>query len=349
MAARQSTERRNILHQVTQDIVSVSLDPEAFYAGIHRAATRLMPAEAFVITCLTDDPNLVEAVYLSDRSGRVPNRTIPANAGLTGQILSSGKSQNIRNLAKDSPSLPNPPHFGDPAEVASVLAVPMRLRGATVGMVSAQSYRPNAYTDDDTYLLEMLANYAAIALENHRLFQQLQKLAITDPMINANNRRHLFELGEREMLRARRFGRPLAVLMLDIDHFKQINDQYGHATGDKVLRRLGEILLNRVREIDVVGRYGGEELVVVLPEADIASAHEVAERLRAEIEATFKQGILPAVTVSIGVASLQADIPDFETLVHRADVAMYAAKQAGRNRVRIAQVNHAMDQKPPDQ
>ncbi len=295
-----------------------------------------MPAEAFVITRLVDDTDQVEAVYLVDRSGRVPNVTFPTDQGLTGAVLRSGHSILIPDITENEEISNSTTHFGDPVEVSSILAVPMRLRGMVVGMVSAQSYTTDAYNDDDMYLLEMLASYVAVALENIGLFLNIQQLAITDSVIDIFNRRHLFELGEREFLRARRFNRPLAVLMIDIDNFKLVNDMYSHDIGDKVLHRLGQVLKENVREIDIVGRYGGEELVVVLPEADLWSAREVAERLRVEIQDAFINCPLPEITVSIGVATLLENALDFPALVHQADLAMYQAKQAGRNRVEVA-------------
>ncbi len=336
MAARQATERRNILHQVSQDIVSVSLDPEGIYQAIHQAAARLMPAEAFVISKLIESEERVEGLYLIDRTGRVPGTTMPASQGLSGLVLRTGQSLNIHDLAENERVKSLTTHFGDPEDVASILAVPMRLRGKAVGMISAQSYHTDAYTDDDQYLLEMLAAYAAIALENVGLFQHVQQLAITDPLTGLFNRRQLYELGERETLRARRFGRALSALLIDVDRFKRINDQFSHAAGDEVLRRLGRIVRQHVREIDIPGRYGGEELVIVLPEADLGNAREVGERLRDEIQRCLADGELPCVTVSIGAASLQSETPDFEALVHRADIAMYQAKQKGGNRVEVA-------------
>lgn len=336
MAARQATERRNILHQVSQDIVSVSLEPEGIYQAIHQAAARLMPAEAFVISKLVEGQDIVEGLYLIDRSGRVPSTTTPASQGLSGLVLRTGQSLNIHDLSENEQVKNLTTHFGDPEDVASILAVPMRLRGKVVGMISAQSYHTDAYSDDDQYLLETLAAYAAIALENVGLFKHVQQLAITDPLTELFNRRQLFELGERETLRARRFGRSLSALLLDVDQFKKINDQFSHAVGDEVLRRLGRTVRQHVREIDIPGRYGGEELVVVLPEADLGSAREVAERLRDEIRKCFAGSDLPRVTVSVGAASLQSDTPDFETLIHRADIAMYQAKQKGGNRVEVA-------------
>ncbi|MDI6694447.1 MAG: GAF domain-containing protein [Anaerolineales bacterium] len=332
LAAREAAERRSILHQVSQEILSASLEPEEIYSAIHKAASRLMTAEAFAIARLNVQENECEAVYLYDGEIRLPARRQPANQGLSGKVLAGSKSVYIPDLVEkdQDDGLIN---FKKQQHVRSVLAAPMRLRGQVIGMISAQSYQPGSYTEEDQALLEMLAAYAAIALDNASLFQNIQQLAITDSLTGLFNRRHLFELGNREFLRARRFSRPLSALMLDIDHFKRINDRYGHAVGDNVLLRLAQIIRNITREIDIAGRYGGEEFILVLPETDIAGATEIANRLLDQIRLSFQTGSLPSITVSIGVAALQTATVDFNYLVHTADLAMYAAKNAGRNRI----------------
>lgn len=339
--ARQAAERRTTLHRVSQEIVAASLDPEDIYRSIHQAAARLMPAEAFAITLFDRARQMIEAVYLIDRKGRAPSITIPPNRGLSGRILSTGQAVYIADTkATDiSEAAQEAIHFGDTAVARSVLAVPMRLRGQVAGMISAQSYTPAAYDAEDQELLEMLAAYAAIALDNARLFMQLQQLAILDPLTDIYNRRHLFELGQREFHRARRFKRPLSVIMLDIDHFKLVNDAYGHAAGDLVLQNLTKILKKNTREIDIVGRYGGEEFTIILPETNLALARLTAERLRGliaeDFQATYRDQI--KITVSIGVAEMTDQIHSFLTLVNRADAALYDAKHAGRNRVEVRQ------------
>ncbi|MBI3206513.1 MAG: diguanylate cyclase [Myxococcales bacterium] len=166
-------------------------------------------------------------------------------------------------------------------------------------------------------------------------FEEVFKLTITDGLTQVNNRRHFDETLEREYLRARRHRRPLALLVLDIDHFKKINDQYGHLAGDHVLRELAGLVQSRVRRDETVARYGGEEFVVLLPETTLEGAVSLAENLRARIAAhsfVFQSTTIP-VTVSIGcAAAIEADTtaPD---LFRRADELLYRAKKGGRNRV----------------
>ena len=335
-AARQAAERRAILHQVSQEIVTVSLNPEGIYQAIHHAAAQLMPAEAFAITQYIEEEQVHRAVYLIDRSGRAPVQAIPANRGLSGRILETGQSIYIEDTL-DAEKRGDVVHFGDPDQVRSAIAVPMRRQGQVVGMLSAQSYRPKAYNKEDLSLLEMLASYAAIALDNARLLIHTQQLAITDPLTEIINRRHLFELGQREFNRARRFNHELSVIMIDIDHFKLVNDRYGHATGDVVLFKLAQFLKANIRDIDILGRYGGEEFTIILPETDLEAAYLTAERIRKMMLENFQivHKDLKPITASIGVAALTAEIDSFSVLVDHSDTALYQAKNNGRNRVEV--------------
>jgi diguanylate cyclase (GGDEF)-like protein len=156
-----------------------------------------------------------------------------------------------------------------------------------------------------------------------------------DSMTGACNRAFLTELAERELALARRHGRPLAVAMLDIDHFKRINDEYGHATGDEVIRQLASCCIGTLRSIDHFGRIGGEEFVAIMPETGMADAINCAERMRANIEqlrVATPQGTL-RFTASFGVAMLTEEHPHWSALLNDADAAMYRAKNTGRNRV----------------
>jgi diguanylate cyclase (GGDEF)-like protein len=193
-------------------------------------------------------------------------------------------------------------------------------------------------TRADLPIMSIFAKQIAVSLERARLFQEVQSLALTDPLTGLQNRRSLFELGRVEFARAKRMMRPFCCMMLDLDHFKKINDQYGHLVGDQVLQEFAKRCKNSIREVDLIGRYGGEELVILLPETDSKMSMHVAERLRGSIAATqikiFDKEIF--VTVSIGVATQDANTTDLETLIARADQAMYIAKHKGRNRVALS-------------
>lgn len=163
--------------------------------------------------------------------------------------------------------------------------------------------------------------------------EQYLQLAAIDPLTGINNRRHFFELAQSEINRAKRFNHPLAMIMVDIDHFKKINDTFGHHRGDLVLKRCTELIKKCLREMDVVGRYGGEEFSILLPETNLEQGAKVAERLvQLFRETPVKVGLGEAfVTISVGVSELRGEM-DLDTLIDEADHAMYAAKRAGRDR-----------------
>lgn len=190
----------------------------------------------------------------------------------------------------------------------------------------------------DVPAAEIFASQVTNALEKARLYTEVQQLAITDELTGVYNRRGLFELGRREVERALRFGHPLSAVMIDIDHFKNVNDTYGHSVGDQVLKVLSERLQANLRGIEIIGRYGGEEFVILLLENNqTGGAHVVAARLLQQIvEEPIPSDKGPiSITVSIGVAAVNQETKDLAALIERADRALYLAKRSGRNRVSI--------------
>jgi diguanylate cyclase (GGDEF)-like protein len=166
--------------------------------------------------------------------------------------------------------------------------------------------------------------------------EKLQILATTDPLTGLYNRRHFRKLALLELSRAQRYKKNISLLMIDIDHFKRINDNYGHTTGDKGLKALSNLFADTLRDIDTMARYGGEEFVILLPETGKSAALMVAERLRRDVEEMIIETD-PAsftFTISIGISNLNiVNAVSIETLLDQADKALYASKQTGRNRV----------------
>ncbi len=221
--------------------------------------------------------------------------------------------------------------------IKSYAAAPIRARGQIIGFLNLDSAVPGTFRQDMTDRLQAFADQASIAIKNARLYEDIQGLAVTDSLTGLFNRRGLFQLGEREVLRSLRFQHPLAAVMLDIDHFKFVNDTYGHATGDRVLGVLAACLRSQVRNVDLLARYGGEEFIILLPEAEINHALTTAERIRKvveELEVTAgPDSAALKITISLGVTMLTPETPDLTALLERADQAMYKAKRKGRNRV----------------
>jgi diguanylate cyclase (GGDEF)-like protein len=178
------------------------------------------------------------------------------------------------------------------------------------------------------------------AVKDIRRVALLEQENITDPLSGLYNRRYLDRRLEEEIARVKRYGLPLSVLMIDIDHFKRINDSFGHPAGDRVLGYLGKLTLNGIRSADIAARYGGDEFMVIAPNTTVSMAGTLAERLRQHIEShalvlTSEPGSRHEVrvTVSIGVAGCNPQTEALQELVHKVDQALYSAKQAGRNRV----------------
>lgn len=164
---------------------------------------------------------------------------------------------------------------------------------------------------------------------------EIRRLLITDQLTGVSNRARFFELAEAEFARWKRFRQPLSALMVDIDHFKRVNDTYGHAAGDEVLKQVAISLQTGLRSIDVIGRLGGEEFAILLPSIDLQGAEMVADRLRRAVAglSPVADGTAIPVTVSLGVAEIAGDAREFDSLLKAADAALYGAKQGGRNKV----------------
>jgi diguanylate cyclase (GGDEF)-like protein len=219
------------------------------------------------------------------------------------------------------------------------LLVPLAVHGRLLGVLEVVNGGGGSeFTPHQHGTLLAAAAQAAVAIENHLLFAEVQRLAITDELTGVNSRRHLFELGQRQFAQSVRYRKPLSAIMFDLDHFKEINDTLGHLVGDEVLAGIAARCARVLREVDVLGRYGGEEFAVILPDASAADAVVVAERVRrtiADEPVETAKGPVP-VTISLGVAEVGPGVLDLKTLLDRADAAMYGAKAAGRDQVKAA-------------
>jgi diguanylate cyclase (GGDEF)-like protein len=221
--------------------------------------------------------------------------------------------------------------------MGSLLAVPMVHRDSLLGVLNFERPEKDGFLAEELEFLSAVADQAAMAVKNARLHEQTVELSITDPLTGVPNRRHLFARLEMEIARANRFGNQVSFLMVDIDHFKHLNDAAGHRAGDQVLRQVCDLMRVQVRRVDTLARYGGEEFVLILPQVTKAEALEVAEKLRRAVEeAPLEHGrVQPGghVTISVGVANLPVDSTEQNRLVDCADSALYASKRGGRNRV----------------
>jgi diguanylate cyclase (GGDEF)-like protein len=218
----------------------------------------------------------------------------------------------------------------------SHITLPLVSASETIGVVSVGSFQPAAFGPLDLQLFSLVTHQLSAAVRNSLLLRQSQEQAIRDSLTGVFNRRYFSERAEEELRRAKRYQHPLAIVLADIDHFKQINDRFGHQVGDEVLRCTAGALAEGLRTSDVLCRYGGEEFVILLPESTTEEAVMVAERLRSMVTARARalRHVKMAVNMSFGVASTaEAEAPTVESLLQLADGALYYAKRSGRNRV----------------
>ncbi len=225
--------------------------------------------------------------------------------------------------------------IADENPTRSFLGCPIKIKGKVAGFLTLDSVQPGFYTKEHVDRLQSFVDLAGTAIENANLQREAQKMAISDELTGLFNRRGLMDLGRREVDRAKRFHHPLSVAILDMDNFKAINDTYGHVAGDQLLNQIADCCRASFREIDIIGRYGGDEIVVLLIENDLQQAYQIADRFRQSIAAgVFRTdaGNLTT-TVSIGVAELNNQIENLTQLIDQADRALYLAKEGGRNRI----------------
>ena len=261
---------------------------------------------------------------------------IPIGSGLSGRVAQSGDGVVGRLGSGPGDLRPGPQ---EPAS-GSVIAVPLKSSGTVIGVLDLFDRMDAAGFDDrDMATIRTFANQATVAVDNVLLHQEAQRLSITDGLTGLWNYRYFTMTVGKEIERSARFGRPLALLMLDLDHFKNVNDTYGHQRGDAVLVELAARVKAQVRDVDTVARYGGEEVVVILPETDEAGAAQAAERIcdavrRRPFGDPGQTSV--EVTVSVGAAVFPVHGATAGILMRRADEALYEAKHAGRDTWRLA-------------
>lgn len=327
---RQAQQQLSALHQIALSL-STTLDSQRLIEMILEQLGKLWGYDYGAIL-LVDEKTGELMVAAAHGYGTSPGKRLKPGEGICGSVVRAGRAICVGDVTHD------PRYVGGVQGARSELAIPLVWEGTILGVLNVESKEPYAYTEADVSLLTTVAEQAASYLANARLHQHTRHLAITDPHTGLFNYRHYMDQVASLVNQAQLTGSNFSLLMLDMDHFKQVNDTYGHPTGDVVLEQTARLIRLCCRQMDMVFRYGGEEFAVILPETDKQATTQVAERIRERVAShTFvtKQGhsVDFPLSFSIGVASYPEDGFTQVDLLLSADRALYAAKRQGRNRV----------------
>ncbi len=321
------------------------LDMQEMLREVTGIIKKALPVERLSVY-LTDETRKNIVLAFSSGLDTASDTPLKLGEGIPGRIAENGEHVHIHDLSIYYQTFNDFIHHpGEEKRGGSYIGIALKARQATIGVIGIDNSVRQGLSVDDMDFMALLSHQLAAGIEKAQLFYKTQQLSQHDGLTNLYNYRSFREKLQQEITRSDRTKKPLSLMMLDIDHFKRFNDNFGHQAGDEVLKELSAIITSqcRCKTLDACCRYGGEEFAVILPELDIDKALTVAERLRKAVENavfTFKeQKLKGAVTVSLGVASVSEENGlSPEELLKKADDALYLSKRNGRNRVSYSPV-----------
>ncbi len=302
--------------------------------AILEIACELSPDSDCHMAFLLVDP---ETGHLRVRAARgygpgLEDLRIPLGQGVTGRCAATGRALIVGDVSRETSYITGVP--GGRSEIA----VPLVVDGEVTGVLDAESRQPQAFGPESERTLTVIAQQAAAVIQTVQLHEEARRLAVTDPLTGLHNRRFFLDRLIEHLQRAERYGEKLALLLLDFDYLKEVNDFHGHQVGDRALRAVGRLLESCLRESDEVARIGGDEFAAVLLQADGALIETVHDRMRAAIDGLELQdddGQPLQISLSAGVAFFPDDADGPDLLLQRADEALYRAKRRGRNQIAV--------------
>ena len=320
------------------DVLASTRDRPRMISALLETTTTYLGAPAGVFYIVVAGSERLRPVEKVGTAADAPVGELTGGTGLAGAASQAGAA--VRWPSADAQG----PSSLEPEPGAGAVAIPLRSGGHPFGVLAYYG-RSNPFDEEDVDSLEILVRLAETAIENSFLYEEAVRLSLTDGMTGLWNRRNFDLRLESELSRAVRFSEPFAVVFVELDQMKLVNDRHGHQAGDTVLIELARRLTEAVREVDVVARWGGDEFTLLLPKTGLAGALLLAEKIRAAVgNAPFRieTGALD-ITISVGVAAYPEHGSSGKDLVAAADAAMYRAKAGGRNRV-----EHAVAGEPPE-
>jgi len=323
------------LYRAAQSLGAALSEKDVVEAGV-RAAREIASFDLAAVTVFDDSTRSHEVVAAKSSDGEIDALVgvrFAHNSGLVSMVVQNRCPLPYRGEHEGGHKVVLSKRAAWPSH-PSLLVLPLVIHDRALGTLILGARRRHAFGDSVRPTLEVLASHLAVSLSNARMVHKLETMATTDGLTSLFNKRAMLEAAGQRIAAAARFNRPLSLLVVDIDHFKRVNDTYGHDVGDVVIRGLGDILKRQKRSTDVVSRFGGEEFVLLCEQTDDAGAMLLAERIREELGGTkFRTAKGPlSVTCSVGIATIPEAGPDWETLFKAADEALYVSKRSGRNR-----------------
>jgi diguanylate cyclase (GGDEF)-like protein len=326
-----------VFHELGKALTS-SLQLDQVLRTIMEKITEVLRPDTWSLLLMDTNKNeLYFQIATGKGSDALRDVRIKVGQGLAGWVAQSGEAVVVPDTTKDSRFFAQ---LDEKTRTAtrSIVAVPVRFRDQCLGVIELINCvgPEGVFSQRDLALLEALADYAAIAIENARHVQRIHELTITDDCTSLYNARHLNFMLDTEIYRSHRYAFEFSLIFIDLDHFKNINDTYGHLMGSKLLSEIGEAIKEKCRMIDLAFRYGGDEFVVLLPQTSKENAISVARRLHKLIRDSVwlkEPGLNVNITASVGVAAYPTDSRTKAELLHLADEAMYFVKNTTRDSV----------------
>ncbi|HEY3423811.1 MAG TPA: sensor domain-containing diguanylate cyclase [Negativicutes bacterium] len=305
--------------------------------SIMKQVDRLIKPKAWSLLLVDEATgDLTFEIVVSPVSEHLLGIRLPRGKGIAGWVAVNGKPLLIPDVTEDDRFAS---HIDDQLsfKTRSIICVPLIIKERVVGVIELiNSYDEFIFNEADMTILSTIADFAAIALENARNYKRINELVIIDDLTGLYNSRHFGEIIAYEVEHARECDAQLALVFLDLDHLKSINDTHGHLVGSRMLSELGGLIGRSIRGSDKAARYGGDEFVIILPNTGKDEAVAMANNFREQMQTTdfySDEGLKIKLTASFGIAAFPQDGGDKKELIRAADIAMYNAKQAGRNRV----------------
>ncbi len=309
-----------------------TLDQTTVFHEVTGMLKEMVDYDAIDIRLVDEESRELVCIYSRDENAeQMLSFRMSLDEGVSGWVARHNQAQLVNDMAHD-PRVAQVPGTEEEEPQASII-VPLTVRGKVTGVLCLDRMDGRLFEEHELEPAMLFANLAAIAIQNARTYEELERQAISDGLTGLHNYRHFHETLKAEVRRAERYDETFCLLMMDLDHFKAVNDTIGHQKGDEVLRAVSDVLRACSRESDSLGRYGGEEFTIILPRTALEEARTLAERIRASVAAIDIGHDAVHVTISIGVAAFPESAVDSDGVLGAADAALLMAKSHGRDRV----------------